>query len=53
MGALNLYIAFNFTLDQWVSFKVWWSLGLILVFSIIQGVYMSKFVEMTPPQDKQ
>ena len=45
MGALNLYIAFSFTLDQWVSFKVWWSLGLILVFSVIQGVYMSKFVD--------
>jgi intracellular septation protein len=49
MGALNIYIAQNYSMDQWVTFKVWWSVGLIVVFSIIQGVYLTKFVDATSP----
>jgi intracellular septation protein len=49
MGALNIYIAKNYSMDQWVTFKVWWSVGLILAFSIIQGVYLTKFVDATAP----
>ena len=46
MGVLNLYVAFNFPTDVWVSFKMWGSLGLTLVFTLAQGVYLSK--HMTP-----
>ena len=42
MGVLNLYVAFNFPLDTWVSFKMWGSLGLTLVFTLAQGVYLSR-----------
>lgn len=42
MGVLNLYVAFNFPTDTWVSFKMWGSLGLTLVFTLAQGVYLSK-----------
>lgn len=44
MGVLNLYVAFNFPLDTWVSFKMWGSLGLTLVFTLAQGVYLSRHV---------
>jgi intracellular septation protein len=42
MGVLNLYVAFNFPLDTWVSFKMWGSLGLTLVFTLAQGLYLSR-----------
>jgi len=45
MGVLNLYVAFNFSTDAWVSFKMWGSLGLTLVFTLAQGVYLSKHLQ--------
>lgn len=48
MGVLNLYVAFNFPTDVWVSFKMWGSLGLTLVFTLAQGVYLSKHMSPTP-----
>lgn len=48
MGVLNLYVAFNFSTDVWVNFKMWGSLGLTLVFTLAQGVYLNK--HMTQPR---
>lgn len=42
MGVLNLWVAFNFPLDTWVSFKMWGSLGLTLAFTVAQGLYLSR-----------
>jgi intracellular septation protein len=42
MGCLNLYVGLNYSLDTWANFKVWWSMGLILAFSLAQGVYMAR-----------
>ena len=48
MGVLNLWVAFNFPTDTWVSFKMWGSLGLTLVFTLAQGVYLS--LHMAPTE---
>lgn len=45
MGALNLYIAFEFSEETWVNFKLFGSTGLLLLFIIIQGVWLSKHME--------
>lgn len=45
MGALNLYIAFNFSTDIWVNFKVFGSMGLMLVFMLAQGAVLWKYME--------
>jgi intracellular septation protein len=45
MGALNLYIAFEFSEEAWVNFKLFGSTGLLLLFIIIQGVWLSKHME--------
>jgi intracellular septation protein len=45
MGVLNLYVAFNYSTDLWVTFKMWGTLGLLLVFTLVQGVYLSKHME--------
>jgi len=44
MGCVNLYVAFNFSLDVWVDFKTFGMLGLTLAFVILQAVYMARHV---------
>lgn len=50
MGVLNLYVAFNYSESTWVDFKMWGSLGLMLVFTLAQGLYLSR--HMPPLEDK-
>ena len=45
MGALNLIVAFNFSTDTWVNFKLFGGIGLMLVFAVIQGLMLSKYIE--------
>lgn len=42
MGVLNLYVAYNFSTATWANFKVFGVTGLLLVFTLAQGLYMSK-----------
>lgn len=42
MGLLNLYVAYSFSTDTWVSFKLFGGIGLMLAFTIGQGVYISR-----------
>jgi len=42
MGAVNLYVAFNYSEDTWVNFKLFGVLGLTFVFIIIQAFYISR-----------
>ena len=46
MGALNLWVAFNFTTDMWVNFKLFGATALMLVFVVLQAVYLGRY--MTP-----
>ena len=45
MGALNLYVAYSFSESIWVNFKLFGGLGLMLVFVLVQGMYLARFVE--------
>lgn len=45
MGVLNLFIAFNFSTDTWVNFKLFGGMGLMLLFVLGQGMLLSKYVE--------
>lgn len=44
LGVLNLYVAFHYSNDVWVNFKMFGCTALILVFSVAQGFYLSKHV---------
>jgi intracellular septation protein len=44
MGALNLYIAYHFSEEIWVNFKIFGILGLTIIFAIGQAIYMSRYV---------
>lgn len=45
MGVLNLFVAFQFSEDIWVNFKVFGTLILTLIFVILQSVYLARFIE--------
>ena len=44
IGALNLVIAFNFSERIWGFFKVFGITGLLLIFSVAQALYLSRFM---------
>jgi intracellular septation protein len=45
MGALNLFVAYNFSENTWVNFKLFGGMGLMLAFVLVQGLYLARFVE--------
>jgi len=45
MGALNLYVAYNYSTDHWVNFKLFGGMGLMLVFVLAQALVLSRFIE--------
>ena len=44
-GVLNLWVAYNFSTDTWVNFKLFGLLGLTFVFILGLGVYISSYVK--------
>ena len=42
MGVLNLWVAYNFSTATWVNFKLFGGLGLMLLFTLAQGFYISR-----------
>lgn len=45
MGFLNIWVAYTFSLGTWVNFKLFGALGLMLVFTIAQGLYLGRYVK--------
>ncbi|MBY0270448.1 MAG: septation protein A [Burkholderiales bacterium] len=41
MGVLNLYVAYSYSTDTWVSFKLFGGIGLMLVFVLGQAVLLA------------
>lgn len=50
MGALNLYVAFGYSTDTWVSFKLFGGVGLMIVFVIGQGILLSPHIKAKEPE---
>jgi intracellular septation protein len=42
MAVANWYVAFHFSTDTWVNFKVWGGIGLFLVFALAQGLWLAR-----------
>ncbi|HET7833809.1 MAG TPA: septation protein A [Gallionella sp.] len=45
LGFINLYVAFNYPTDSWVTFKAFGTTALMLVFILAQGVWLSRYVD--------
>ncbi|MEO7337621.1 MAG: septation protein A [Caldimonas sp.] len=55
MGFLNIYVAYNYSTSTWASFKAFGATGLMLVFMVAQGFYLSRHLKPIPaaePVDK-
>jgi intracellular septation protein len=44
LGFLNLYVAFNYSQDTWVNFKLFGITGIMFVFIILQTFMLSKYI---------
>lgn len=51
LGVINLYVAFNFSTDAWVNFKLFGATGLMLVFILLQAMVLEKYVEEDKEQN--
>ena len=48
MGCLNLWVAFNFSTDTWVNFKLFGGMGLMIAFVVAQAAYLSRYMKAEP-----
>ena len=53
MGVINLYIAYNYDTDTWVSYKLFGGMGLMLVFVVAQALYLSRHVQELPLDEQE
>ncbi len=45
LGLLNLYVAFSYPTDTWVNFKLFGATGMMMVFILLQSMWLSKYIE--------
>lgn len=50
MGVLNLYVAYNYSTDAWVNFKLFGGLGLMLIFVFAQALMLAKHIQEKNPE---
>ena len=50
MGLLNLWVAYTFSTSTWVNFKLFGGIGLMVVFTLAQGLYLGKHIEDEPAE---
>ncbi len=52
LGAINLYVAFNYDEDTWVNFKLFGMMGLTFVFVIGQALFLSRYMPDEKPESE-
>jgi intracellular septation protein len=45
VGAINLYVAYNFETETWVNFKLFGLMGLTFLFVIVQALFLGRYVQ--------
>ena len=53
LGCINLYVAFNFSTDIWVDFKLFGTMGLMLAFVIVQSLMLNKYMTEAGEKDAE
>jgi intracellular septation protein len=48
MAVANWYVAFHFSTEAWVNFKVWGGIGLFLAFALAQGLWLARHIVEEP-----
>ncbi len=50
IAAINLYIAYNFSEEIWVNFKLFGMMGLTILFIILQMIILSRYITVKPEE---
>ncbi|HMN45732.1 MAG TPA: septation protein A [Povalibacter sp.] len=50
LGALNIYVMHHFSTDAWAKFKVFGVIGLTLVFTVLQGIWLATKLPADEPK---
>ncbi|MFP3244861.1 MAG: septation protein IspZ, partial [Paraburkholderia sp.] len=45
LGILNLFVAYHFSTDAWVNFKLFGATGCLVVFIVGQSLWLSKYMK--------
>jgi intracellular septation protein len=53
LGGVNLFVAFHFSTEQWVDFKLFGATGLMLLFVIGQALYLARHMPEEKPQEEK
>jgi intracellular septation protein len=53
MGAINLFVAYRFSESTWVNFKLFGGIGLMVLFVLLQGMYLSRYVQGDGPAESE
>ena len=56
VGAVNLYVAYNYSMATWVSFKLWSAFLFTILWAVIIGVIMGPYLkeaDLNEPEDSQ
>lgn len=51
-GVVNLWVYYNFSLDAWVNFKLFGLMGLTFAFILLQGLYISRYTQISDEPDE-
>lgn len=43
LGCINLWVAYQFSTNAWVNFKLYGVMGSLLIFSVIQAFYLARY----------
>lgn len=53
LGGINLYVAFHFSNDTWVNFKLFGNLGITFVFVVGQTLFLSRYLPTEPSENSK
>jgi len=53
MGLLNLWVAYSFDTATWVNFKLFGGMGLMLAFTVAQGLFLSRYLKDEPRAERK
>ncbi len=45
LAVLNRYVATHYSMDAWVTFKVWGTMAIVLVFAVGQGIFIARYLK--------
>lgn len=45
VGGINLFVAYNYSTNIWVNFKLFGLMGLIFLFAVVQSLFLSKYIK--------